>query len=283
MATSPVLVVLIALAAPGLARAATTSCGCVPTTHQVRVPDTVVGVSQVSAGGALSSGGVASASSMAGTSTQASSGVSAGTSAQIGIVSSINVTGAAATPAASASAPVYGGGGGFYVDSGPSTSMAPVAVDTARQEAGKVCAEFAKAVQAMRIEANCMDDKGAPHPASQTNPDKQIADRFTGEVYRCIAGTRMQYTLSDASGGTGRTFSCEKGEALVMDGQGQLACHAQMPARDCNERSLLRRYGPGAKLARLSQRGQCVAWNDETAAGPTPANGEIVLNGLINP
>ena len=128
-----------------------------------------------------------------------------------------------------------------------------------------------------------MDDKGAPHPASQTHPDKDIAEGFTGEVYRCIAGTRMQYTLSDPRGGAGRTFTCDKGEALVMDAQGQLACHAQMPARDCNERSLLRRYGPGAKLAKLSMPGQCVAWKNEVASSPTPASGEIVLNGLINP
>jgi len=55
-----------------------------------------------------------------------------------------------------------------------------------------------------------------------------------------------------------QTITCAKGDALYYSpapgaggaaGQGgQLSCRPQIPARDCNERSLLRRYGAGYKV-----------------------------------
>ena len=43
-------------------------------------------------------------------------------------------------------------------------------------------------------------------------------------------------------------FSCAKGQSLIHKAGGVLSCAPQVPQRNCNERSLLRRYGPGIKL-----------------------------------
>ena len=65
------------------------------------------------------------------------------------------------------------------------------------------------------IEAVCLDDKGVPHPASQVFPDRDVEATYEGELYRCIAGTRMQYTWAEFDGHVafdhGTTVSCEKG------------------------------------------------------------------------
>lgn len=106
------------------------------------------------------------------------------------------------------------------------------------------------------VRAVCIDDNGTPHPASQVGPAEQIDASYSGEVYRCMAGTSMQVTLGTLANGTAdysqaETFTCAKGEALVHRPGGQLGCAVQTPRRDCNERSLLRRYGPGTKLVQV--------------------------------
>ena len=104
------------------------------------------------------------------------------------------------------------------------------------------------------VQAVCIDDKGAPHPASQTFKSERVDASYTGEVFRCVAGSSLQVTIGALDGaGTpsfdrGRTMSCKKGEALVHKPGGDLSCAPQKPRRDCNERSLLRKYGPGIKL-----------------------------------
>ena len=103
------------------------------------------------------------------------------------------------------------------------------------------------------VQAICLDDKGAPHPASQVFDDRIVDADYSGEVYRCMAGTSMQVTLGALDGDVerfdgGQIISCAKGEALVHSSGGKLSCAPQAPRRNCNERSLLRRYGPGVKL-----------------------------------
>jgi len=105
------------------------------------------------------------------------------------------------------------------------------------------------------IQAFCFDDKDVPHPASQVFPERDIEAGYAGEVYRCIAGTHMQVTIAPfrdrISFEGGRTLTCGKGEALVhFPGPqgGRIECRPQLPARDCNERSLLRRFGAGVKV-----------------------------------
>ena len=153
-----------------------------------------------------------------------------------------------------------GGGGGWSESSGSSGLIQGLDVDSgARLERSAYQATRTK-VRIVVIQAVCLDDKDVPHPASQVTPDRELSDRYEGEVYRCIAGARMQWTLADYLGKVdfshGQTITCNKSEALVLshtEGQeaGHLQCLPQKPARDCNERSLLRRFGAGVKIIKI--------------------------------
>lgn len=94
------------------------------------------------------------------------------------------------------------------------------------------------------VQAICIDASNNPHPASQTFSGREVSQNYHGEIYRCMAGTRMRYTLD------GRSFDCESGQALWYEG-GRVECRQQIARRSCNERSLLRRFGPGDKLIRI--------------------------------
>jgi hypothetical protein len=96
------------------------------------------------------------------------------------------------------------------------------------------------------IQAICFDERGTPHPASQTFGDRDVGDAYAGEIYRCMAGTRMRVTME------GRSFDCAAGEALWYE-NGQAQCKTQIARRPCNERSLLRRFGPGDKMVRIRE------------------------------
>lgn len=116
--------------------------------------------------------------------------------------------------------------------------------------------EVRETVEVRAIQAVCIDDKGTPHPASQVFPERSIAGDYSGEVFRCLAGATMQVTIADSADvsptfSAGRSFSCAKGDALTHQPGGQLVCAPQAPERDCNERSLLRKYGPGIKTVSL--------------------------------
>ena len=103
------------------------------------------------------------------------------------------------------------------------------------------------------VRAVCVDDGGTPHPASRVDPDERVGASYSGEIYRCMAGTAMQVTIGWALDGEydwndAATIACRKGEALRHEPGGRLYCETQEPRRNCNERSLLRRHGPGVKL-----------------------------------
>lgn len=146
------------------------------------------------------------------------------------------------------------------------------------------------------VRAVCLDDTGTPHPASQVTGDQRVGDRYQGEIYRCMAGTSMQVTVGTLNGqmadfSQGQSFSCQKGEALVRRANGDLACAPQTPQRDCNERSLLRQYGPGVKLVRTTERAECVPQTRtrmetrlrqvERVREAAPVTGSIVLDGGV--
>ncbi len=178
--------------------------------------------------------------------------------------------------AANAFGVASGGGSGFSsaVGSGQSFSSAlQVVSETA--ETRRVCTEFRAVAKVVAVQAVCLDDKAIPHPASQVLPDRDVLPVYEGEVFRCIAGSHMQYTLGLFAGAAdfshGQTVSCLKGEALYHSATGGLACRPQRPARDCNERSLLRRYGAGIKVLKLVAARECVAYGAETAQGATPS------------
>ena len=119
------------------------------------------------------------------------------------------------------------------------------------------------------IQAVCIDDRFVAHPASQTRPDREIEDAFEGELYRCIAGTHMQYTVSEYLGkidfSKGESRTCAKGDALYKLPGGKLECRPQKPARDCNERSLLRRFGAGIKILTTTIVETYTAYKEEAA------------------
>jgi hypothetical protein len=103
------------------------------------------------------------------------------------------------------------------------------------------------------VRAVCVDDTGTPHPASRVDNGDRVVATYDGEVYRCVAGTAMQVTIGWRQDGQDNwtdapTIMCRKGEALRHAPGGSLTCAVQEPRRNCNERSLLRMYGPGAKL-----------------------------------
>jgi hypothetical protein len=95
------------------------------------------------------------------------------------------------------------------------------------------------------FQAICLDDTNNPHPASQTFGDKNVPNDYAGEIFRCMSGTRLMRVSSE-----GQTFDCAAGQALWYE-RGQVACKTQIERRPCNERSLLRRFGPGDKMVRL--------------------------------
>lgn len=146
---------------------------------------------------------------------------------------------------------VVTGGGGYFSAPGMATSAIPnLSVELTEE----YCEDEITIKTITRpVQAVCIDDKGVPHPASQVDEQDAVPTGYDGEVFRCMAGTSMQVTLGDledgaASFANGETFACQKGEALVHRGDGELVCAPQIPQRSCNERSLLRRHGPGTKL-----------------------------------
>jgi hypothetical protein len=144
------------------------------------------------------------------------------------------------------------------------------------------------------IRAVCVDDRETPHPASQVFSGQDVADGYVGELYRCIAGTRMQWTVADWTGQVsfdgGQTATCAKGEALVYEpGQpgaaegaaGRIACRPQQPGRDCNERSLLRRFGAGIKVVTIVEIETYTAYREETVKEESSASFSMSLDGGV--
>ncbi len=153
---------------------------------------------------------------------------------------------------------VVSGGGGFAVPQGVGvTAIGALNVEGGEEtytETEEYCEDKISIKSITRpVQAVCIDDKGVPHPASQVDAGERVAAAYRGEVFRCMAGTRMQVTFGVLENGTvsfdrGETFACQKGEALVHQPGGHLVCAPQTPQRSCNERSLLRRHGAGLKL-----------------------------------
>lgn len=178
----------------------------------------------------------------------------------------------------------YGGGGGGGYYGAPSVTGA---IQGLNVEGGTRRASY-EATRSMYkkvvIQAFCFDDKEVPHPASQVTPDRDIDDAYDGELYRCIAGAHMQITVATwkekISFEGGQTISCQKGEALyhvpgvagggaagANGGHGagaSLQCRPQKPARDCNERSLLRRFGAGIKILTIMYTERYTAYREES-------------------
>ena len=174
-----------------------------------------------------------------------------------------------------------GGGGGFFASPGvpsaiPSLNVVGAAVQRVPFQASRT------QIKTVVIKAVCIDDRLVPHPASQVFPSQDVADSYAGELYRCIAGSRLQITLADwmgkASFDGGSNMECKKGEALWFE-RGEISCRPQRPARDCNERSLLRRYGVGVKVFKMTRVETYTAYREEVVQ--TATSGGIVLDGGV--
>ncbi len=118
------------------------------------------------------------------------------------------------------------------------------------------------------VQAICIDASGNPHPASQTFGGRDVAEDYRGEIYRCMAGTRMRYTVD------GRSYDCAPGEALWYE-NGRVECRTQIARRPCNERSLLRRYGAGDKVVHIRDTEMRAARTETTFNGAMTMDGGV--------
>ncbi|MGF1462270.1 MAG: hypothetical protein ACFB2Z_03735 [Maricaulaceae bacterium] len=175
---------------------------------------------------------------------------------------------------------IVGGGGAFFSSTAPQpTAVSGLSVVESferREEKSR------SVVDMVVLQAICVDDSGTPHPASRLDPEELVDPMFEGELFRCIAGTHMRVTLARMVDGEiledgAPTLTCEKGEALVQVKGGGVQCAAQRPERDCNERSLLRRFGPGVKVVKVARQEQY----EETVQEERTLNGSLVLDGGV--
>ncbi|MFN3523086.1 MAG: hypothetical protein ACK4YQ_12630 [Phenylobacterium sp.] len=204
------------------------------------------------------------------------------------VVVNANASALASTRAgagAAAGVVVFGGGGGGGYYSPPT----PTGLVQLNVEGGKRMKKVAYQASRSRtrrvvIQAVCIDDRQVPHPASQVRPDRDVADGYDGELYRCIAGTWLQATIADFDGkidfSGGQTLACAKGDALYHAPGGKVECRRQKPARDCNERSLLRRFGAGVKILTITTTETYTAYREEEEASETYASSMSLDGGV---
>ena len=181
---------------------------------------------------------------------------------------------------------IVGGGGGAYfnVDQPYPTTIQGLTVEGSTMQMVRVPYTASRRMEKrVVIQAVCIDDRAVPHPASQVRPGKDVAMDYEGELYRCIAGTKLQWTIADEAGGSGETINCNKREALWYGRGGQLECRPEKQERDCNERSLLRRYGAGVKVLTLIREESYTEYREEMveSAGAVASGAVIMLDGGV--
>jgi len=184
-----------------------------------------------------------------------------------------------------------GGGGSAYVtvDQPYPTTISGLNVEGARvRQTIRVPYESRRRFEKrVIIQAVCIDDRSVPHPASQVRPGRDVDGDYDGELYRCLAGTWLQVTiaeyLGDISFNGGDTMSCRKGEALWHGRGGSVECRPAKPERDCNERSLLRRYGAGVKILTMIREETYTEYREEVVeqAGVVLSGASITLDGGV--
>ncbi|HEX8231969.1 MAG TPA: hypothetical protein VF559_01305 [Caulobacteraceae bacterium] len=184
---------------------------------------------------------------------------------------------ASANASANGGTTVIGGGGGSSVIFSPGNVGL---IGGLNVEGGKKRTAYSAKrtkIKIVVIRAVCIDDREVPHPASQVTPDKEIAEFFEGELFRCVAGARLQISMSDfrsevSDGAPGETMNCAKGEALYRERAGKLVCRPQTPQRNCFERSLLRRYGAGVKIIKIIVEETYTAYKEESVETASALN-----------
>ena len=189
---------------------------------------------------------------------------------------------------AGAQAAAVGGGGSWSEEEGSPTIIGALDVDTGeRTEKRRVAYEAKhKITERVVIQSVCIDDRTVPHPASQVHAERDVEDAYEGELFRCIAGTRLQATIAKFTGEVrfdgGQIVDCSKNQALYRSAHGEVACRDQIPARDCNERSLLRRYGAGVKVLTMIREETYTAYREETVTTREKSqSSSLVLDGGV--
>ena len=180
---------------------------------------------------------------------------------------------------------VAGGGGAYFnVDQPYPTTIQGLSVEGKTMEMVRVPYTASRRMEKrVVIQAVCIDDRAVPHPASQVRPGRDVAMDYEGELYRCIAGTKLQWTIADEAGGPGETINCNKRDALWYGRGGQLECRPEKQERDCNERSLLRRYGAGVKVLTMIREETYTEYREEMveSAGTVASGAVIMLDGGV--
>lgn len=191
---------------------------------------------------------------------------------------------AGARASALAQSTVFVGGGGFAGGVAASAATS-AAINVGAAEIRRVpYQERRRMERTVIIRAVCVDDRFVPHAASQLFRERDVLEGYVGELYRCIAGTSLQVTLSEwggsieASTGQGETINCRRGEAL-WHARGQLTCRPATPQRDCFERSRLRLWGAGVKVMRYVREEVVTAYREERVEAT--ASGMLVMDGGV--
>jgi len=212
-----------------------------------------------------------------------------GVTVNVGAVAIVNASAQAVSLAgARAGGTVFvgGGGGGWYAGPGQSGLIQGLNVEGAARAQRVAYQATRKKIRIVVIQAVCIDDQEIPHPASQVTPDRDIDDAYDGELYRCIAGTHMQVTIADYDGKIafdhGQIITCGKGEALYRSAEtNEIACRPQKHERDCNERSLLRRFGAGVKILRIVIIETYTAYREEMIKSAEASSFSMSIDGGV--
>lgn len=216
--------------------------GCGGGGHSVRTPDIRIHGPRINVGVNVNTNVNVTTNVNAGANANANAGADAGAGA-----------GAAGRAGSGTTVITLGGGGGSFGAPPPATAInglnvsGLVEVEMVEEERTRILEEWRV------IRAVCMDDRGTPHPASRPVPEERVDEGFAGELFRCMSGTYMQVTIGWRVDGEdifddAFTLVCSQGEALRHGEGGRVFCATQEARRNCNERSLLRLYGPGVKL-----------------------------------
>lgn len=199
----------------------------------------------------------------------------------------VNASARASAGAGGGSAVYYGGGGGGGGYSPPMATgvIQGLNVEGARRMKRTAYQATRSATRRVVIQAVCIDDRQTPHPAAQLFPERDVRDIYDGELYRCVAGARLQVTIAEFSGqidfSGGQTLVCAKGEALYHAPGGQVTCRPQKAARDCNERSLLRRFGAGVKILTMVSTETYTAYREEEEYSESSSSMALSLDGGV--
>lgn len=181
---------------------------------------------------------------------------------------------------------IAGGGGGSFGAPPPATAITGLAL-AGIYETELIEEQRTRVLEEWRvIRAVCVDDRGTPHPASRPDPNERVDAGFEGELFRCMSGTFMQVTIGWRVDGAdiwddAYTMVCERNEALRHDASGRVYCATEEPQRNCNERSLLRLYGPGLRLVYIRREETYTETVERRREVATATNMTLMLDGGV--